>query len=78
MWSLTKVYLHAHHFLYKLDYNSDWNTQEKIPTNIEMSRSEIKKKAEIRGGAQRGAGRVFQKEKLIFEKEKKYKETRGH
>lgn len=31
LWSLIKLYLHAHHFLYKLDYNSKWNTQEKYP-----------------------------------------------
>lgn len=29
-----RFYLHAHRFLYKLDYNSKWNTQEKNPTNI--------------------------------------------
>lgn len=28
-YSSTKLYLHAHHFLYKLDYNSKWSTQEK-------------------------------------------------
>lgn len=44
LWSLTKLYLHAHHFLYKLDYNSKWNTQEKIPTNIKSRRSEINNK----------------------------------
>ena len=38
VWSFTKLYLHAHHFLYKLDYNSKWNTQEKYPLTSTSSR----------------------------------------
>lgn len=48
MWSLTKLYLHAHHFLYKLDYNSKWNTQEKYP--LTSSREEARL---IKGKVQR-------------------------
>lgn len=56
MWSLTKLYLHAHHFLYKLDYNSKWNTQEKIPTNIKLRRSKINKGQSSKGKVQRAYG----------------------
>lgn len=38
--SVTELYLHAHHFLYKLDYNSKWNTQEKYP--LTSSREEVR------------------------------------
>lgn len=51
VWSLNKLYLHKRHFLYKLDYNSKWNTQEKIPTNIKSRRSKL-----IKGGAQSSKG----------------------
>lgn len=37
-----KFYLHAHCFLYKLDYNSKWNTLEKKnPTNVKSTRSRL-------------------------------------
>lgn len=45
VWCLTKFYLHARRFLYKLDYNSKWNTQEKIlPTSSQEEALIIKGK----------------------------------
>lgn len=53
MWSLTKFYLHAHRFLYKLDYNSKWNTQEKYPLTSSQEEARLIKgkdqRAKLRG-----------------------------
>lgn len=54
VWSLTKLYLHAHHFLYKLDYISKWNTQEKYPLTSSQEEARLIKgkvqRAKFRGG----------------------------
>lgn len=74
LWSLTKLYLHAHHFLYKLDYNSKWNTQEKYP--LTSSREEarlIKGKGQrCHKGVGRGAGLIIDNEKETSKKWLRY------
>lgn len=58
VWSLTKLYLHAHHFLYKLDYNSKRNTQEKYPLTSSREEARLIKgkvqRAKLRGRMEGG------------------------
>ncbi len=57
VWSLTELYLHAHHFLNKLDYNSKWNTQEKYPLTSSREEARLIKGKVQKGKVQRTYGR---------------------
>lgn len=83
VWSLTKLYLHAHHFLYKLNYNSKWNTQEKYPLTSSREEARLIKgkvqRAEFRGRMEGGSRPGPRKEdgKKVHETIMKRKPPRG-
>lgn len=52
-WSVSKLYLHAHYFLYKLDYNSKCNTQEKYPLTSSWEEARLIKGKSSKGEVQR-------------------------